>query len=108
MHHEHSSNFDHDHSISFATSSAQIKQPPIYKVVLINDDYTPMDFVIRILGDFFAMDKGKATQIMLHVHANGWGICGLYTYEIAETKVAQVNSFSRRYQHPLLCTMKEA
>ena len=71
-------------------------------------DYTPMDFVVQILENFFAMNREKATQIMLHVHTRGRGVCGVYTHDIAETKVAQVNEFSRRHQHPLLCTLEEA
>ena len=86
----------------------EVKQPPLYKVVLLNDDYTPMDFVVRILEIFFRMNREKATQVMLHVHTRGRGVCGVYTHEIAEPKVAQVNEFSRRHQHPLLCTMEEA
>ena len=86
----------------------QLKPPPLYKVVLLNDDYTPMEFVVQVLETFFSMNREKATQIMLHVHTRGKGVCGVYTREIAETKVAQVNEFSRRHQHPLLCTMEEA
>lgn len=85
-----------------------LKPPPLYKVILLNDDYTPMDFVVQILEHFFGMNREKATQVMLHVHTRGQGICGIYTRDIAETKVAQVNEFSRRHQHPLLCTMEEA
>ncbi len=86
----------------------QLKPPPLYKVVLLNDDYTPMEFVVQVLETFFSMNREQATQIMLHVHTRGKGVCGVYTREIAETKVAQVNEFSRRHQHPLLCTMEEA
>jgi len=86
----------------------KLKRPPLYKVVLINDDFTPMEFVVRVLELFFGMDRSKATQIMLHVHTKGKGICGVYTHDIAETKVAQVNEFSKEHQHPLLCTMEEA
>jgi len=75
---------------------------------LINDDYTPMEFVVQVLETFFRMDREKATQVMLHVHTRGVGVCGFFTHEIAETKVAQVNDFSRSHQHPLLCTMEEA
>ena len=80
----------------------------MYKVVLHNDDYTPMEFVVLVLEKFFSMNREKATQIMLHVHTRGKGICGIYTREIAETKVAQVNEFSRSNQHPLLCAMEAA
>jgi ATP-dependent Clp protease adaptor protein ClpS len=86
----------------------KLKEPPLYRVVLLNDDYTPMEFVVRILEHFFGMDRSKATQVMLHVHTRGKGIAGVYTHEIAETKVALVNDFSRQHQHPLLCTMEES
>ena len=86
----------------------RLKKPPLYKVVLLNDDYTPMEFVVEVLQVFFRMDRPKATQIMLHVHMRGKGVCGVFTYEIAETKAAQVNDYSREHQHPLLCTLEEA
>lgn len=86
----------------------KLKAPPLYRVVLMNDDYTPMEFVVEVLERVFAMDRPKATRIMLEVHTKGKGICGVYTHEIAETKVAQVNSYSQQHQHPLLCTMEEA
>ena len=86
----------------------RIKKPPLYKVVLLNDDYTPMEFVVEVLETFFYLDRTKATQIMLHVHTRGKGVCGVFTYEIAETKAAQVNDYSRKHQHPLLCTLEEA
>lgn len=84
------------------------KQPPLFKVVLHNDDYTPMEFVVEVLEQFFSMNREKATQIMLHVHTRGKGVCGIYTKDIAETKVAQVNEYSRQHQHPLLCAMEAA
>ncbi|SEP71535.1 ATP-dependent Clp protease adaptor protein ClpS [Ectothiorhodospira magna] len=86
----------------------QLQQPPQYKVMLLNDDYTPMEFVVQVLEVFFAMDREKATRVMLHVHTRGKGVCGIYTRDIAETKVAQVNDYSREHQHPLLCAMEEA
>ncbi|MDR2216200.1 MAG: ATP-dependent Clp protease adapter ClpS [Nevskiaceae bacterium] len=86
----------------------QVKQPPLYNVVLLNDDYTPMEFVVDVLERFFRMDRSAATRIMLEVHVKGRGICGVFTYEIAETKVAQVMNYSRDNQHPLMCTMEEA
>ncbi len=86
----------------------KLKRPPLYRVVLLNDDYTPMEFVVEVLEKVFGMDRTKATRIMLEVHTRGKGVCGVYTYEIAETKVAQVNSYSRQHQHPLLCTMEES
>ncbi len=86
----------------------KLKRPPLYQVVLLNDDYTPMEFVVEVLQVFFAMDREKATQVMLHVHTRGKGVCGVYSHDIAETKVAQVNDYSREHQHPLLCMMEEA
>jgi ATP-dependent Clp protease adaptor protein ClpS len=86
----------------------KLRRPPLFKVLLLNDDYTPMEFVVQVLETFFAMNREKATQIMLHVHTRGAGVCGVYTRDIAETKVAQVNDYSRSHQHPLMCTMEEA
>jgi ATP-dependent Clp protease adaptor protein ClpS len=86
----------------------KLKRPPLYKVVLVNDDYTPMEFVVEVLERFFSMNREKATQIMLHVHTRGKGVCGIYTRDVAETKVAQVNEYSRTHQHPLLCAMEAA
>lgn len=82
------------------------KKPSLYKVLLLNDDYTPMEFVILVLEQFFNKGREDATQIMLHVHQHGVGLCGLYTYEVAETKVTQVMDFARQHQHPLQCTME--
>ena len=84
----------------------KLKRPPMYKVILLNDDYTPMEFVVHILEVFFGMDRERATRIMLNVHTQGKGICGLYTRDIAETKVSQVNDYSRQNEHPLLCTLE--
>ncbi|HYN77778.1 MAG TPA: ATP-dependent Clp protease adapter ClpS [Lamprocystis sp. (in: g-proteobacteria)] len=86
----------------------KLRRPPLFKVLILNDDYTPMEFVVQVLETFFAMNRDKATQIMLHVHTRGAGVCGVYTREIAETKVLQVNDYSRTHQHPLMCTMEEA
>jgi ATP-dependent Clp protease adaptor protein ClpS len=86
----------------------QLKRPPLYKVILLNDDYTPMEFVVHILESFFGMGREKATQIMLEVHTRGAGVCGVFSRDVAETKVVQVNDFSRENQHPLKCTMEEA
>jgi ATP-dependent Clp protease adaptor protein ClpS len=86
----------------------KLRRPPLFKVLLLNDDYTPMEFVVQVLETFFAMGREKATQIMLHVHTRGVGVCGVYTRDIAETKVLQVNDYSRSHQHPLMCTMEEA
>jgi ATP-dependent Clp protease adaptor protein ClpS len=93
--------------LAVETVKPKLKRPPLYKVVLLNDDYTPMEFVVEVLQVFFGMDRQKATQIMLHVHTRGKGVCGVYTHEIAETKVMQVNNYSREHQHPLLCVMEE-
>ena len=86
----------------------ELKRPPLFKVILLNDDYTPMEFVVFILEQFFGMGREKATQIMLHVHTRGKGVCGVFTHEIAETKVEQVNACACDHQHPLMCTMEEA
>jgi ATP-dependent Clp protease adaptor protein ClpS len=83
------------------------KRPSLYKVLLLNDDYTPMEFVVLILERFFNKNRDEAVQIMLHVHRHGVGICGVFTFEVAETKVAQVIEFARRHQHPLQCTMEK-
>jgi len=86
---------------------AKTQRPSLYKVLLLNDDYTPMEFVIHVLERFFSKSREDATRIMLHVHQNGVGICGVYTFEVAETKVAQVVDFARQNQHPLQCTMEK-
>lgn len=99
---------EHDHGLAVATARPEVAKPPMYQVVLLNDDYTPMDFVIEVLQVFFNMNRELATQVMLHVHTRGKGICGVFTHEVAETKVAQVNEFSRHHQHPLMCTMELA
>lgn len=83
------------------------KKPSMYKVLLLNDDYTPMEFVVHVLERFFGKGREDATRIMLHVHQKGVGLCGVYTYEVAETKVTQVMEFARLHQHPLQCTMEK-
>ncbi|GGD10856.1 ATP-dependent Clp protease adapter protein ClpS [Pyruvatibacter mobilis] len=83
------------------------KKPSLYKVLLLNDDYTPMEFVIHVLERFFNKGREDATRIMLHVHQNGVGVCGVFTYEVAETKVTQVMDFAGQHQHPLQCTMEK-
>jgi ATP-dependent Clp protease adaptor protein ClpS len=83
------------------------KKPSLYKVLLLNDDYTPMEFVVHILETIFGKTREEAVDVMLHVHRHGVGICGVFTFEVAETKVAQVIEFSRRHQHPLQCTMEK-
>lgn len=84
------------------------KQPSLYKVLMLNDDYTPMEFVVLCLQRFFRMSLEDATRVMLHVHQKGVGVCGIFTYEVAETKVSQVTDFARENQHPLQCTMEKA
>ena len=86
----------------------KLKHPSLYRVVLINDDYTPMEFVVDILETIFGMERTRATQVMLEVHTKGKGICGVYNFEIAETKVAQVTGLAQQHQHPLLCEMEES
>lgn len=86
---------------------ARTKRPNMYRVLLLNDDYTPMEFVVHVLESFFNKNKEDATRIMLHVHQTGVGECGVFTYEVAETKVTQVMDFSRKHQHPLQCVMEK-
>ena len=86
----------------------KLKKPPMYRVILINDDYTPMEFVVGVLESVFGMERTRATRVMLEVHTKGKGICGIFSYEIAETKVAQVTTIAQQQQHPLLCTMEQA
>lgn len=86
----------------------EVKPPPMYKVVLLNDDFTPMDFVVEVIQLFFGLGHDRATQIMLHVHTRGKGVCGVFTREIAETKVVQVNEYSRQHEHPLKCALEKA
>lgn len=84
----------------------KVKPPPMFKVVLLNDDYTPMDFVVAVLQKFFALSREKATQIMLKVHREGSGVCGVYPKDVAATKVEQVKSYAKQHQHPLQCVME--
>ena len=86
---------------------SKVKAPPLFKVLLLNDDYTPMDFVVSILQTFFSMTREQATQIMLKVHREGMGVCGVYPKDVAATKVDQVTEYSRQHQHPLQCVMEE-
>ena len=101
---EKGANFD----LAVEEARPEIKEPPLYRVVLINDDYTPMEFVVNILESIFGMERTRATQVMLEVHTKGKGVCGVYNFEIAETKVAQVMGLAQQHQHPLLCTMEES
>ncbi len=89
-------------------SRPKTKKPSMYKVLLLNDDYTPMEFVVLVLERFFHKSQEDATRIMLHVHQRGVGICGVYPFDVAETKVTQVTDFARRHEHPLQCTMEKA
>ncbi len=97
----------HDEELAVQEVRPKTKKPPMYKVILLNDDYTPMEFVVHILEGFFNVNREQATRIMLHVHTRGKGICGVYTRDVAETKVAQVNDYSRVNDHPLLCAMEQ-
>ncbi len=99
---------EHDIGVVVEAAQPELDEPRLYKVLLLNDDFTPMDFVIVILETFFTMNKETATQVMLHVHTRGKGVCGVFSRQIAETKVNQVNAFSQAHQHPLLCSMEEA
>jgi ATP-dependent Clp protease adaptor protein ClpS len=101
-------NDDLDSNSALQEATPKLKKPPLYKVLLLNDDYTPMDFVVQVLQVFFSMTTDKATEIMLHVHTRGVGVCGVYARDVAETKVAQVNQYSRENQHPLKCTLEKA
>jgi ATP-dependent Clp protease adaptor protein ClpS len=85
----------------------KLKPPPLFKVILLNDDYTPMEFVVVVLQSFFSMTREQATQVMLKVHREGMGVCGVYARDIATTKVEQVISYARKHQHPLQCVMEE-
>ncbi len=106
------SDFDKDdgngHGTGVATRTrVKTKKPSMYKVLMLNDDYTPMEFVVHVLERFFGKNREEATQIMLHVHQRGVGVCGVYTYEVAETKVTQVMDLARQQQHPLQCTLEK-
>ena len=96
-----------DNDVTAQEAAPKLKKPPLYKVILLNDDFTPMDFVINLLMQFFAMSTEKATQVMLQIHTQGVGVCGTYSKDVAETKVYIVNEYSRQHQHPLLCSMEE-
>ena len=95
--------FDSERDISVAEAKPKLKRPSMYQVLLLNDDFTPMDFVIEVLTQFFAMNSEKATQVMLQVHTEGRGSCGIYTVDVAETKVKMVDDYAKHHQHPLLC-----
>lgn len=99
---------EHNHGTAVQEAPPELQRPPLYKVVLLNDDYTPMEFVVHILQKFFRLQHEEAVRVMLEVHTKGAGVAGTFAAEIAETKVAQVNQYSRENQHPLMCTMERA
>lgn len=95
-----------DGGLATAEAKPALKQPPMYKVVMLNDDFTPMEFVVEVLIGFFNMDMEKASQVMLAVHMQGRAVCGIYSRDVAETKAAQVVDFARENQHPLMCNVE--
>ena len=97
---------ERDHGLAVESARPEVVRPPLYQVVLLNDDFTPMDFVVYVLQEFFAMNQEKATQVMLQIHTRGRAVAGVYSREVAESKVNQVNEFSRRNHHPLLSIME--
>lgn len=100
--------FDEQEGIDVAEQGPELKKPSLYKVLLLNDDYTPMEFVVEVLETFFYMGRERATQVMLQVHTEGRGICGVFSKDIAETKMTQVNEFAKTHQHPLLSQIEAA
>ena len=95
--------YDHGDHLLVEAAKPALRRPPLYKVIMHNDDYTPMEFVIQVLESFFSMDREKATQVMLQVHTEGRAVCGIYTRDIAETKAAQVSQCAQDNEHPLVC-----
>lgn len=106
MGHDDDTRHDEHHNVATQEGEPELKRPPMYKVLLLNDDFTPMEFVVHVLENYFALPRHRAVQVMLAVHTEGKGVCGSYTREIAESKVAQVNEYARKHHHPLLCTME--
>lgn len=100
--------YHNEGDLALQEAKPKLKKPPLYKVILLNDDFTPMDFVVEILMHFFNMSEEAATRIMLQVHTQGVGVCGVFSKDVAETKVYIVNEYSREHYHPLLCSMEEA
>ncbi|MGH1471245.1 MAG: ATP-dependent Clp protease adapter ClpS [Cellvibrionaceae bacterium] len=98
--------FEDDGDIAVQEEKPRLKRPPMYKVIMLNDDYTPMEFVVEVLETFFALGREQATKVMLQVHTEGKAVCGVFTRDIAETKAAQVNQYARENQHPLLCEIE--
>jgi ATP-dependent Clp protease adaptor protein ClpS len=101
-------NPESDYGLVVEAARPKLQRPPMYRVLLLNDDYTPMEFVVQVLELVFGLDRTTSTRIMLEVHTRGKGVCGVFTHEIAETKVSQVTRYAQQHQHPLLCTMEEA
>lgn len=100
---------DHNNSgLAIETSKPKLKKPRMYKVIINNDDFTPMEFVVHVLEQFFAMERVKATRVMMQVHNDGRGVCGIFTRDLAETKTLQVNEYSKKHNHPLMCSMEVA
>ncbi len=97
----------HKNDSVLESKKAKVKLPPMYKVLLLNDDYTPMEFVVLVLQKFFGMTRERATQVMLKVHREGMGVCGVYPHDVASTKVQQVAGYAHKHQHPLQCVMEE-
>ena len=97
---------EHERGLAVAEARPEVARPPLYQVVLLNDDYTPMEFVVLVLQKFFGMTRERATQVMLKVHREGIGVCGVYPGDVATTKVQQVAAYSRKHQHPLQCVME--
>ena len=97
----------HKNDSVLETKKAKVKLPPMYKVLLLNDDYTPMEFVVLVLQKFFGINRERATQVMLKVHREGMGVCGVYPHDVASTKVQQVTAYAHKHQHPLQCVMEE-
>ena len=98
---------EHDHGVAVETGRPELARPPMYSVLLLNDDYTPMDFVVEVLEGIFNHSREQATKIMLAVHTEGQAVCGVYTRDVAETKAMQVNQYARECQHPLLCEIEK-
>jgi ATP-dependent Clp protease adaptor protein ClpS len=97
-----------DQGTALEEARPEVRRPPLFRVVMLNDDFTPMEFVVEVLERFFGLDRTRATRIMLEVHTRGRGVCGVFPYDIAETRVVQVTDYARQHQHPLMCTMEEA
>ena len=98
---------DDGRGLAIEEARPKLKRPPLFRVILLNDDFTPMEFVVEVLELIFGLDRPQATRIMLEIHTRGKGVCGVFVYQIAETKVAQVMAYAQQHQHPLLCTLEE-